>query len=448
MKPVNAKRFNLVSFATATAATALAGLLAACGGGSESEPVAATVPPVAVTATQIAPTPPAPRPAVIDTVASAGQVTTLAVPPVVSPVVSLLAPPLAPPTSPPLLQPVDIQLPWNGNAKSPEVFESLLTYARVKGAAPMTVYLDRVNLALINEPATKAFLKDRLAKLRAELGDTAWELGYSESGLTLGMIHVNLTEAGLRIMRDSPNVFSYSVGSTWMSDLYALDDRLKAIEAQFDGTRQYVPIRVTLNVDGLEYDLEAQGRYKAWANAPDAVARQALALLARFKPSELRGQDAVMAQYQALMTQSGTTDKVEFTLEFSRQGLLRLAADKDVRTLSPPGFIDTRPLYFDDRLFAYAEKYGKASVELPLRYPLLSSRLSKASEQAQERASQRAYADIFIKAGIDTGQPAAPFSPFDFLNLTVAQLLKLRDLADIRLYGVLRVTTATPASVP
>ena len=131
MKPVNAKRFNLVSFATATAATALAGLLAACGGGSESEPVAATVPPVAVTATQIAPTPPAPRPAVIDTVASAGQVTTLAVPPVVSPVVSLLAPPLAPPTSPPLLQPVDIQLPWNGNAKSPEVFESLLTYARV-----------------------------------------------------------------------------------------------------------------------------------------------------------------------------------------------------------------------------------------------------------------------------------------------------------------------------
>ena len=140
--------------------------------------------------------------------------------------------------------------------------------------------------------------------------------------------------------------------------------------------------------------------------------------------------------------------KVEFTLEFSRQGLLRLAADKDVRTLSPPGFIDTRPLYFDDRLFAYAEKYGKASVELPLRYPLLSSRLSKASEQAQERASQRAYADIFIKAGIDTGQPAAPFSPFDFLNLTVAQLLKLRDLADTRLYGVLRVTTATPASVP
>ena len=421
MKRVNANRLNLVSFTRATAAAAIAGLLAACGGGSGPEPVVATIPSVVVSATPVTLTAPASGPAVSTTSGS-----TPAAPFVITP------------TVPAVPLPVDIQLPWNGNAKSPEVFESLLTHARVKGATPMTVYVDRVNLALINDPATKAFLKDRLAKLRAELGDTAWELGYSETGLTLGMIHVNLTEAGLRIMRDSPNVVSYSVGSTWMSDLYASDDRLKAVEAQFDGTRQYVPIRVTLNVDGLEFDVEPQGRYRAWANAPDAVARQALALLARFKPSEVRGRDALIAQYQALAGQSGITDKVEFTLEFSRQGLLRLASDNDVRTLSLPGFIDTRPLYFDERLFADAEKYGKASVELPLRYPLASARLSKASQQAEERASQRAYADIFIKAGINTGEPATPFSPFDFLNLTVAQLLKLRDLADTRLYGVQR----------
>ena len=115
MKPVNSKRFNRANSATAMAATVIAGLLAACGGGgSESGPIAATIPPAVVIAAPVTLTAPASGPAV-----SATPDTSPAVPFVISP------------TAPAVIQPVDIQLPWNGNAKSPEVFESLLTYARV-----------------------------------------------------------------------------------------------------------------------------------------------------------------------------------------------------------------------------------------------------------------------------------------------------------------------------
>lgn len=381
--------------------------------------------------------------------ACGGSSETTAVTPVVSIPVAVTLPVLVQPSTPkplptpeaaPLPAPVDVKLPWGSDVTTKENFDVLLAYARTKGATPMTVFVNRVSPLGISDPAVQLLSKERAAKLRSELGDTAWEVGYSESALGLGMINVNLTEAGLRIMRDSNNVASYYIGQSWLQDLNNYDGRSDAVETQFDGTRQYVALQITLNVDGLEADMDERGGYKLWSASPDAVARQALAVLNRFKPSEVQGREAVVEQYKAMLGQSGTTDKVEFALAVSRQGLLRLAADNDIRILAPIGFKDLRPLEFDNAVLSNARKYGRAAIVINLRDPLYSARLSQASWQATVRARVRAFEGVFAKAGITTGSETGSPSTFYFNNpyvgFTEAELLRLRDVADARLLSV------------
>ena len=329
--------------------------------------------------------------------------------------------------------------------------------AKKKGAASVVAHVMPVSLDELGKEASKAKVAVVTSRLLAELGNTAREAGrWDNQG---GQMALRLTEAGLKILRNSGNAIHFYPGRDWIaaSGLSDSDGSLTAIEQQLQN-KGFANVQVTLNVDGLDYELDAPGKsssasgYRAWAGATSsaqAVASQALNLLGKLKESEASDKAAAVQKFQSLAAQTARASKdleVEFSLRLTREGLEKLSESKDVRGLRLVGYKDPRPVQFDDEALAHAEKYGFAPVIISVRTPFEGGFASKASWESEARANKQSMDAVLAHAGIKPEQAQVQyFSLFGGMGarLSAAQLKSLKDGADGRL---LQVTLSKPGT--
>ena len=333
-------------------------------------------------------------------------------------------------------------------AVAPAEWDAMLAEVKKKGAASVVAHVMPVSLDELGKEASKAKVAVVTSRLLAELGNTAREAGrWDNQG---GQMALRLTEAGLKILRNSGNAIHFYPGRDWIaaSGLSDSDGSLTAIEQQLQ-SKGSANVQVTLNVDGLDYELDAPGKsssasgYRAWAGATSsaqAVASQALNLLGKLKESEASDKAAAVQKFQSLAAQTARASKdleVEFSLRLTREGLEKLSESKDVRGLRLVGYKDPRPARFDDEALAHAEKYGFAPVIISVRNPMAAGFPSKASVESAIGANKRTLNGVLAHAGILAHgvQEFARFAAMS-IRLSAAQLRGLKTSGDTRLLQV------------
>lgn len=163
------------------------------------------------------------------------------------------------------------------------------------GAAAVMVHLEGVPLAMLKNQrqAVRVTMQDKARRLFEELGPEAWPVGRWENGA--GQVGLYATSRGLDILAGSSNARSFFVGQPWKArtSLDDSDGSLSAIEAALQRSGA-VDIEATLNVDGLEPALEADGRvqFRLPLDGRAAAATQGRTLLASLDNASLKNRRA------------------------------------------------------------------------------------------------------------------------------------------------------------
>lgn len=177
--------------------------------------------------------------------------------------------------------------------------------AKKKGAASVVVHVMPVSLDQLGKEAVKAKVAVATSRLLTELGGTVREAGRWDN--QAGQMGLRVTEAGLKILQNSSNAIHFYPGRDWISGsgLSNSDERLDAIEQQLQ-RQGFAHVQVTLNVEGLDFELDAPGKtggasgYRAWANTTipaAAVAAQALSLMDKLSPSEASDKATAVSKF-------------------------------------------------------------------------------------------------------------------------------------------------------
>lgn len=321
----------------------------------------------------------------------------------------------------------------------PNDFATMSADARSKGFTPVVVHLAAVSLSEMNADirAVKARMAALAAALTAELGLEASTAGRWENGI--GQLGLNLTPAGLKLLQNSSNAMSFYPGQPWYTRtaLSGQDGRLLALEQQLS-SRGYADAQLVLNVDGLEFDVEKNGAINYRGNGQAATTlQQARRLLEQFSGAQAIGKEAVMDRLASTLGQSSmATPTPEFSLRVNREGLEKLAASQDVRSLKPVGFEDMRSLSFDAQALSVAQKRGQAEVVITVRTPLAGGAQSRSSQAASTQSNKRTLDAVLSAAGVRS--PLKDLSGLGAMvgHLSHAELRALRANADPRLLSV------------
>lgn len=311
--------------------------------------------------------------------------------------------------------------------------------ARKKGLTPVVVHLAPVSLSEMSADiaGVKARMTGRANLLVAELGQEASEAGRWENGI--GQLGLNVTDAGLKLLQNSGNAVSFYPGKAWheRTALFGHDGRFVEIERQLSA-QGYVDVQVSLNVEALEFDLAQDGSLAFRSNDKGVASavQRAKSLFGQLSNSQAVGKDVAESRFAALAGQSAGTLNPEFTVRVNREGLEKLAASNDVRSLRPVGFVDKRPLRFDADVIASAEKNGTADVIVTVRTPMAGGQLSRASLEAASRSHKRTIEAVLAGAGANADVKDLSVFGAVSLHLSASELKALRSHADPRLLSV------------
>lgn len=278
---------------------------------------------------------------------------------------------------------------------SPAEFKELMAEARSKGAVRVMVNLDMVvgldDMRNQGE-AIRSTANVKAERLMAELGGEAWKTGYWSNGL--GQVGVYVTPNGLKYLSSTANARSFLRDPTDRTRTRVSDGdgRLAAIENSIDSTG-HADVEVTLNLASLDYDLGRDRSMKLRAAILPVLGTEALA--ARQRLMEALDSRAV-TDLAALRSAPLTSHKI--TMRITREGYYLLREHRDVRSLKPVGFVDTRPSVFDQEAMDAAVRNGSTEVLITLRasdpYMAAGGYLPATAWQAQAAAARRAFSEI------------------------------------------------------
>jgi len=258
--------------------------------------------------------------------------------------------------------------------------------ARRTGHATVLVHLLEASLQQIAEQpqAVNEASQARLAALSAELGNGVLPHGRWANGMGQAQLHLSLP--GLDRLRQSQGAILFTRGIPWQerSGMDGLDGGLQQIEQSIDRDG-FADIEVTPNIDGLQFDIPADGNNRLSAE-PSAVS----AALERLRP--------------VLQAAGGVIDEtsiIQIAL-VRRDGLLALAYSDTVRHLRPKGHVDSRPREVDPALVEAANAGADVQFILTLRSSISGGRLSEASRRGVATSHHAALQALLAQAAPNT----------------------------------------------
>lgn len=307
--------------------------------------------------------------------------------------------------------------------------------ARRSGVVPVMVHLEAVPLSEVktSRAAVQARVRAKAQRLFDELGAAAWSAGRWENGV--GQAGMYVSADGLDILGKTSNAVSFFAGSTWIARtaISGADGALATLDDEVL-RRGSVEVEVTLNVDGMEARVHADGSrtFEVDTTSIAAAAAGARALVASMSDSEVGSRAAALRAVEAA---AGRGDP-RLTLRVNRQGLIKLADSAHVRSLRPVGHVDRRARHVEASALERASRDGTADVLLVLRDAGMGGKLSAASLRAAKRANGAAFDDMLAAVG-----PAPTITDFPefgtrHVRLTRTQLDRLADSADARLLAI------------
>lgn len=312
--------------------------------------------------------------------------------------------------------------------------------AQKKGFTPVVVHLAAVSLSEMNADINmvKAKMAARAKLILTELGQEASTAGRWENGI--GQLGLNVSAAGLKLLQNSSNAQSFYAGQPWYARtaLSGDDGRLLEIERQLSA-QGYANVQVLLNVEGLDFDVAKDGSiaYRSNDKAVASTVQQAQALFAQLTNEQAIGKNAAESRFAAMIGQSSMAPlNPEFTLRVNREGLEKLAASKEVRSIKPVGFVDKRGRIFDIDALMTAERDGTAEVVITVRTPLAGGTLSRASLSTASQSNKRTLDAVL--GSVNVRSDVKDFAVFGAVagHLTAAELKALLASADPRLLSV------------
>lgn len=156
-----------------------------------------------------------------------------------------------------------------------------------------------------------------------------------------------MTATGLKLLQNSSNAVSFFAGKPWheRTALPGHDGRLTELERRLSA-HGHVDVVVTLNADALEFDVSKEGAvsYHPNGKAKASAAQRASSLPSQLTIAQAAGKDVAAHCFENAAANLGAPLDPEFTVRVNREGLEKLAASADVRSLKPTGFVDRRPI--------------------------------------------------------------------------------------------------------
>jgi hypothetical protein len=307
--------------------------------------------------------------------------------------------------------------------------------AQRDGAVPVMVHLEAVPLSAVksDREGVQTRVRAKAERLFDELGAEAWSAGRWEN--TLGQAGAYVSAKGLDILSRTPNAVSFFPGKSWISRtaISSADGALVALDNEVL-RRGSVAVEVTLNVEGMEVAVRADGSraFDVDTTLLAAAALQARALVASMSESEVGSRDAAL---NAIESAAGRSDP-RLTLRVNRQGLIKLAGSAVVRGLRPVGHVDRRARHVDASALERASRDGTADVLLVLRDAGMGGKLSAATVQSAKRANAATFDDMLAAFRPVTTITDFPEFGTRHVRLTRSQLDRLVSSADSRLLAI------------
>ena len=318
----------------------------------------------------------------------------------------------------------------------------MVAEAQKNGLVAVSVHLAPVSLDDMHSDLKGAqkMVAKKAAKLLADLGDTVAEGGRWDN--TVGQIGFHVTKDGLLILQNSNNAISFSKDARWYerSSLDKSDGSLAGIEAQL-AQNGYADVVITLNYDDLEHTTQKDGSitYHSSQGNNDDVNQKAkglqakLAAIARAKtPSASLGKIAALLKYP----DTAAAFDPRITMRLTREEVLAVADDDNVRKMVPVGFTDVRPTMLDPDALVSAERDGTAKVLITVRNPLFGGKTTVNSFAAMKHSNKRALDNVLADAGIKSAM--ADLSNFGVVSghITHQELQALYAAKDSRILAV------------
>lgn len=264
-----------------------------------------------------------------------------------------------------------------------DTFQRLLQEADTQGTVPIAIHL--LNSTFTDLQKNRGLdVREKAAHLQNlllnELGSEALkETIWSNQ---IGQMEVHVTPIGLARLRESRNAQSFTTGRTWYAKthLRAYDGAHEAVE-QALRSENAVNLEVLLNVDGLNIETSADGKYTfkgeylSIQNASEAL----ISLLNQeMEEKSILNKNEVLNELTNL---KNTGQIIPLTIKVNRKGLLLLVNSLAVRSVRPLNYVDPRLAIIDRKIHMVADRDGEVDVLLSIRIPYHSYGLSNNSRE-------------------------------------------------------------------
>lgn len=317
----------------------------------------------------------------------------------------------------------------------PSELAALTASAKRAGSVAVQVHVLSAGLDRLAADPTGVRLEvtTKTEALLKELGGNA--LASARWSNNVGQVAWSVTEQGLAILAKSTNAVSFrkddAFGRRWGLD--APDGRYTDIERRMNSGGSF-EVELVPNVAGLDYRTERSGEisYSLAADKIEEARAKTAGILTRLA--------AVDASQSPLISKlaGATAASLEqpLAVRVSREGLLALIQDSNIRSIRAKGYVDPRPTYFDPEAMTAANTAGEAFVILTLRNEGFGRMLGAASVASQRNSTARDLDDIFRTAGVK--------SKFSYMSdfgvatgrITRDELVRLQSSGDRRILSV------------
>lgn len=231
---------------------------------------------------------------------------------------------------------------------------------------------------------------------------------------TMGIMAAWVTGEGLALLQRSVLARRVAPGPAWdhRARLFDGDFAVRAVTALLRSS-DVVDVEITLNVDGVEFDVDARSGQGSLRLATPALQRRARkaaqALLADLGVTA----GGCTGAYRLCYLETPDMQAVERTgvlrLRANEPALAELVAHPAVRAIKPPGYRDARGLILHPWVLEEAARSSQMEVTVLLRMPYQGGALSAASRAAMERSHQRILEEVLA--------PVRPQGPVNWRGL-------------------------------
>lgn len=353
-------------------------------------------------------------------------------------------------------------------------FEQMQAQAKRDGAVFVTIYFTDNSHIDLTSSIFRTEMEQTANRLYTELGAERWTQGTPDSGLFFGNTSGYITFAGLDILKRSTNAYSFTAADAWSSSSYlsnVFSNNFKEFQQKLIDNG-FVDAVITVNVDGLSYDIISDGRLLFHGDETQIqdFYQKATKILDSLLPEGVVDVAGLMNTRQSIeKIRAGQSPfDPRISMKLNLRGAVQLVNNmsKYLRAIEPKGFMDVQNRSFDPILLENAAHDGFAKTELQMKVPIFPNFYSSSlSKKQSDAALARAMNDILVKAGLQGVMKLPEFGDIQWTgligsvnpnfympyygnatgNLTVSQLERLKALNDDRIHSISAPLMATVA---